>query len=113
MPRHVKSGDTVIVTAGSDKGKSGEVLQVIPKRDKVIVQGINMRKKNVKPTQANPQGAIISKEMPIHISNVSPMIDGKPSRVRFVTKEDGSKVRVAVRNNEELHTLHSGKKNKK
>lgn len=110
MPRHVKAGDQVIVTAGSDKGKVGEILQVIPKSDQVIIHGINMRKKNVKPTQANPNGAIITKEMPIHISNVSPVVDGKPSRVRFVTKDDGSKVRVAVRNGAELHTLHSGKK---
>ncbi len=110
MPRHVKAGDQVIVTAGSDKGKVGQILQVIPKSDQVIIQGINMRKKNVKPTQANPNGAIITKEMPIHISNVSPVVDGKASRVRFVTKDDGSKVRVAVRNGAELHTLHSGKK---
>lgn len=110
MPRHVKSGDKVIVTTGSDKGKTGEILQVITKVDRVIVQGVNMRKKHMKPTQANPQGAVITKELPIHISNVSPIADDKPTRVRFVTKEDGSKVRVAVRNGAELHVLHRGKK---
>ncbi len=110
MPRHVKSGDTVIVTAGSDKGKTGEILQVIPKTDRVIVQGVNMRKKHMKPTQANPQGAVITKELSIHISNVSPIADEKATRVRFVTRDDGSKVRVAASNGDELHVLHRGKK---
>jgi len=61
---------------------------------------------DLKPTQLNPQGGIITKEMPIHISNVSPVVDGKPTRVRFMAKEDGSKVRVAARNGKELGTVH-------
>jgi len=71
-----------------------------------VVQGINVRTKHLKPTQLNPQGGIITKEMPIHISNVSPVVDGKPTRVRFMAKEDGSKVRVAARNGKELGTVH-------
>ena len=106
MARHVKTGDTVMVTAGNNKGQTGKVISVDTDKDRVIVQGINIRKKFLKPTQQRPQGGEITKEMPIHISNVSPVVDGKPSRVRFVTKKDGSKVRVAVRGEKELHTLH-------
>ncbi len=102
MASHVRKGDTVIVTAGNDRGTIGEVLRVIPKDDRVVVQGVNIRTKHVKPTQQNPQGGLLRQEMPIHISNVSPAVDGKATRVRFETKKDGSKVRVAVRNGEEL-----------
>ena len=110
MPRHVKKGDSVIVTAGNDKGVVGEILRVIPDEDRVVVHGVNVRSKHIKPSQQRPQGGIIQKEMSIHISNVSPVVDGKPSRVRFETKKDGSKVRIAVRGGKELHTLRSAKK---
>ncbi len=106
MASHVRKGDTVIVTAGNDRGIIGEVLRVIPKDDRVVVQGVNIRTKHVKPTQQNPQGGLLRQEMPIHISNVSPAVDGKATRVRFETKKDGSKVRVAVRNGEELGVVH-------
>ncbi|MBG83263.1 MAG: 50S ribosomal protein L24 [Phycisphaerae bacterium] len=105
MARHVKKGDTVVVTAGNDAGKVGEVLRVITSDDRVVVQGVNIRTRHLKPTQQNPQGGLLRKEMPIHISNVSPAVDGRPSRVRFEEKSDGSKVRVAVRGGKELHTL--------
>jgi large subunit ribosomal protein L24 len=105
MPRHVRKGDIVIVTAGNDRGATGEVLRVLPRKDRVVVQGVNVRVKHLKPTQENPQGGIIRREMPIHISNVSPVVDGKPTRVRFQTKRGGSKVRVAVRGGKALHTL--------
>lgn len=106
MARHVKTGDTVFVTAGNNKGQTGKVISVDTDKDRVVIQGVNIRKKFLKPTQQRPQGGEISQEMPIHISNVSPVVDGKPSRVRFVTKDDGSKVRMAVRGDKELHTLH-------
>lgn len=109
MASHVRKGDTVIVTAGNDRGTIGEVLRVIPKDDRVVVQGVNIRTKHVKPTQQNPQGGLLRQEMPIHISNVSPAVDGKASRVRFETKADGSKVRVAVRNGEELGVVRGPK----
>jgi len=96
MPRHVRKGDLVQVITGDDRGRQGTILRVVPKRDLVFVQGINVHKKHVKPSQGNPQGAVIDKEMPMHISNVLPVVDGKPTRVRFVEKPDGSKVRVAV-----------------
>jgi large subunit ribosomal protein L24 len=110
MARHVKKGDSVIVTAGNDVGKVGEVLRVIVDDNRVIVQGVNIRAKHMKPTQQNPQGGILRKEMPIHISNVSPAVDGRATRVRFETKPDGSKVRVAVRGGKELHTLRGAKR---
>ncbi len=102
MPRHVRKGDQVMVTQGSDRGKTGEVIRVYPKEDRVIVRGIAMRTKHLKPSQKNPQGGIYTKEAAIHISNVSPVVDGKPTRVRFETKSDGSKVRVAARGGKEL-----------
>jgi len=97
MARHVRKGDTVVITAGSHKGTVGEILRVIPDKSKVIIKGVNLRTKHLKPTRLNPQGGIITKEAPIHMSNVSPSVDGKPTRVRFTTKPDGSKVRVAVK----------------
>ena len=102
MARHVRKGDMVIVTAGDARGQQGKILRVIPDRDQVIVQGINVRKKHVRPSQSNPQGGMTEKEMPIHISNVSPVVDGKPTRVRFETRPDGSKVRIAVKGGKQL-----------
>jgi large subunit ribosomal protein L24 len=110
MARHIRKGDQVIVTAGNDRGATGEVLRVLTKEDRVVVQGINVRAKHLKPTQASPKGGIVRREMPIHISNVSPVVDGKPTRVRFETKSDGTKTRVAVRNGKALHTLHGPRK---
>lgn len=110
MARHIRKGDNVIVTAGNDRGATGEVLRVLTKADRVVVQGVNMRAKHLKPTQANPQGGIVRREMPIHISNVRPVVDGKPTRVRWEHRDDGSKVRVAVRGGRELHTLRGPRK---
>ncbi len=113
MPRHIRKGETVIINSGNDSGVTGEVLLVLPKANRVVVQGVNVRAKHLKPTQANPQGGILRREMPIHMSNVNPVVDGKPTRVRWVTKDDGTKVRVAARNGKELHTLHGPKKTAK
>ena len=102
MARHVKKGDIVKVTSGNSRGRTGKILKVITGEDRVIVEGVNVRHKHVKPSQANPQGGRIEKEMPIHISNVSPVNSkGEATRVRFITKEDGSKVRVAVKGGDE------------
>jgi large subunit ribosomal protein L24 len=107
MARHVRQGDLVQVIAGNDRGRTGRVLKVLTGEDKVIVEGINRRFRHVRPTQANPQGGRVEKEMPIHISNVQPVSPSanKPTRVRFETKEDGSKVRVAVAGGDELSVL--------
>jgi len=105
MPSHVRKGDQVMVNSGSHKGKTGEVTRVIPDKQQVIVKGVNLRTKHVKPTQQRPQGGIVTKEAPIHMSKVNPVVGGKPTRVRFETKADGSKVRVAVRDGSVLGTV--------
>jgi len=102
MARHVRTGDSVIVTSGDHKGAKGVILRVDTKNNRVYVKGVNLVTKHMRPTRTVPQGAIITKEAPIHISNVSPEVDGKASRVRFAVKADGSKVRVAVRGGKEL-----------
>lgn len=110
MARHVRKGDTVVITTGSNKGVVGEILRVIPDKSQVIIKGVNLRTKHLKPNRLNPQGGIITKEAPIHISNVSPSVDGKPSRVRFETKPDGSKVRIAVKGGKVLGEVRGASK---
>lgn len=101
MPRHVRQGDTVVITSGDARGKRGTVLRVLAD-DRVLVQGVNVCKRHTKPNQKSPQGGIIEKEMPIHISNVSPLADDKPTRVRFKVEADGSKHRIAATNGQKL-----------
>jgi len=102
MGMHVRKGDLVYIRTGDDKGRTGKVLRVIPKDDKVLVEGVNIRKRHMRPTEAQRQGSIVEKEMPIHISNVSPVSDGKPTRVRFEVAADGSKRRIAVKTGQQL-----------
>jgi large subunit ribosomal protein L24 len=109
MPRHVRKGDMVMVTAGNDRGATGEVLRILVKHDRVVVQSVNIRAKHLKPTQANPQGGIVRREMPIHMSNVSPVVDGRPTRVRFSVGKDGVKSRVAAVGGKVLHDLHGSR----
>lgn len=98
----IKKGDKIVVLAGKDKGRTGAVLLVNPKADKVLVEGINVHVKHRKPDQSNPQGGIERKPAPLHISNVAIADkDGKPTRVRF-EERDGKKVRVAVKSGEVL-----------
>jgi large subunit ribosomal protein L24 len=99
----IKKGDSVVVRSGKDKGRTGTVLQVLPKDEKVLVAGINVATRHRKPTQGNPQGGIDRREAPLHISKVSlaDPKDGKATRVRFETK-DGKKVRVAVKSGETI-----------
>ena len=100
---HVKKGDKVVVIAGKDKGKQGVILEAYPKKDRVLVEGINIVKKHSKPSQINPQGGIISREAAIHVSNVMPLDPktGTPTRVGYKV-EDGKKVRVAIKSGEIL-----------
>ncbi|GMV27311.1 MAG: 50S ribosomal protein L24 [Phycisphaerae bacterium] len=105
MPAHVRKGDQVMITSGSLKGRIGEVLRVIPDRQQVIIKGLNLRTKNLRPTQRNPQGGVITKEAPLHMSKVSPVVDGKAVRVGFRSEKDGSKVRVARHGGKELKVL--------
>ena len=108
MARHVRTGDTVIVTSGDHKGQTGEIMRVDTKRDRVFIKGVNLRTKHMKPTRVNPQGGVITKEGPIHISNVSPVAEGKATRVRFDVK-DGAKTRVAVKTGKPLPVMTRSK----
>ena len=97
----IKKGDKVVILSGKDKGKTGEVVRSIPKDNKVVVSGINVATRHVKPTQASPEGGKVTKEAPLHVSKVA-IADpktGKASRVRFEDR-NGKKVRVAVKSGE-------------
>lgn len=109
MARHVKTGDEVMVTSGDDRGKTGEIIRIDAKHDRVYVKGLNLQTKHIKKTQQNTQGSVITREGPIHISNVSPVVDGKPTRVRFPRKDNGQKVRVAARGGKELSAVSAPK----
>ncbi|KIL52282.1 50S ribosomal protein L24 [Jeotgalibacillus campisalis] len=100
---HVKKGDNVMVISGKDKGKTGTILAAFPKKDRVLVEGVNIVKKHSKPSQMNPQGGITNMEAAIHVSNVM-LIDPKtnePTRVGYKI-EDGKKVRIAKKSGESL-----------
>ncbi|MGQ9797797.1 MAG: 50S ribosomal protein L24 [Ignavibacterium sp.] len=99
MRTKIKKNDTVMVIAGNDRGKTGKVLKVFPKESRIIVEGINLRKRHTKPSQKNPQGGILEKEAPIHISNVM-IIDPKtnePTRIgaKIILDEKTGKKKIA------------------
>lgn len=101
---HIKKGDLVYVNAGVDKGKQGKVLEVLPEEERAIVEGINMVSKHTKPNAKNPQGGIIKKEAPIHISNLN-VVDpstGKPTKIGRKKDEKGNIVRFAKKSGEIL-----------
>jgi large subunit ribosomal protein L24 len=96
---HVRRGDRVKVIRGNFAGTEGTVLRVLPKTNRVVVEGVNLRKRHTRPSQANPEGGIISFEAPIHVSNVM-LIDptsGEPTRVRKRIDADGTKERISVK----------------
>ena len=101
MAAKIKKGDKVVVLAGRDKGRSGEVLQVIPAEGRALVRGVNLVKRHTRQT-AQTEGGIISKEATIDLSNlaIADPKDGKASRVGFKVLDDGRKVRVAKRSGE-------------
>ncbi|MEP9356591.1 50S ribosomal protein L24 [Xanthobacter sp. KR7-65] len=103
MAAKIKKGDKVVVLAGRDKGRTGEVIQVMPKEERALVRGVNIVKRHQRQS-ANQEGGIISKEAPIHLSNVAfaDPKDGKPTRVGFEVLADGRKVRVAKRSGEKI-----------
>ena len=95
----ITKGDRVRVIRGNDRDQEGTVLRVLPDTPAVVVEGVNMRKKHMRPTQSNPDGGIVTLEAPIHISNVM-LVDpasGEASRVRIQVEEDGKKERIAVK----------------
>ena len=102
MAAKIKKGDYVVVLTGKDKGQKGEVLKVFPKDERVVVKGIKMVKRHVRPSQADPDGGIKTFEAPIHVSNVAHLDpkDNVPTRVGFKTLKDGKKVRVAKKSGE-------------
>lgn len=103
----VKKGDKVIVLTGKDRGKRGEVVKAIPAEGKVIVSGVNIAKKHVKPSQIHPNGGVIAIEMPIHVSNVA-LLDPKvdlPTKVGYKTLADGKKVRIAKKSKEVIDNV--------
>jgi large subunit ribosomal protein L24 len=103
MAAKIKKGDKVVVLAGRDKGRTGEVIEVRPAEERALVRGINMVRRHQRQT-ASQQGGIISKEGTIHLSNLAlaDPKDGKPTRVGFKTLKDGRKVRVARRSGEQI-----------
>jgi large subunit ribosomal protein L24 len=95
MAAKIRKGDKVVVLSGRDKGRTGEVFEVRPDQGKALVRGVNMSKRHQKQT-ANQEGGIISKEQPIHLSNIAYVgKDGKPTRIGFKIHADGKKVRIA------------------
>ncbi len=103
MGTRIRKGDRVVVLTGRDKGRTGDVLGVLPKENRAIVQGINVVRRHQRQT-ASQEGGIVSKEMPIHLSNIAHVDpkDDKPTRVGFKTDEKGNKVRYAKRSGETI-----------
>jgi large subunit ribosomal protein L24 len=104
-PMRIRTDDTVVVISGKDKGKTGKVLRVDRKRDKVYVEGINMVKRHQRPLPGRPnmQVGVIEKEGPVHVSNVAiAEKNGKPTRVRIERRDDGRRMRVTKKSGTEL-----------
>jgi len=102
MAAKIKKGDYVIVISGKDKGKKGTVQKVFPSQDRVVVEGVRLVKRHMRPSQADPEGGIKQFEVAIHVSNVAHLDpkDNVPTRVGFKTLKDGKKVRVARKSGE-------------
>ncbi len=95
----IRKGDVVQVISGASKGKQGTVLRVEPEKNRVVIEGLNLRKRHMKPSQTNPEGGIVEFEAPIHASNVM-LLDpasGEPTRLRSQVGEDGRRERVAAK----------------
>jgi large subunit ribosomal protein L24 len=101
---HIKKGDTVVVITGNDKGRKGRILEVIRKKDRAIVEGVNLMKKHTKPDAKHPQGGIIEQEASVHISNLM-LIDpktGEPTRVGRKINDKGKIIRYSKKSGEEI-----------
>ncbi len=99
---HIKKGDIVYVNSGEDKGKTGRVLEVLVKEQRAIVEGVNMVSKSTKPNAKSPQGGIVKKEAPVHISNLNVVEKGKPVRVGRRLNAEGKLVRYSKKSGEEI-----------
>ena len=103
MGLKIRRGDTVVVISGKEKGERGEVKQVLPKENRVVIEGINVRTRHARPTQNNPQG-LYTFEAPMHVSNVM-LVDpnsGEPTRVGYRFTDSGEKIRVAKRSGRDI-----------
>lgn len=110
----IRVGDTVEVVAGNDKGKQGQVLQILSSKDRIVVEGVNMATKHVKPTQADPEGGIITREAPIHVSNVA-YYDAKsksPVKLGYKVTEDKNGKKTKERVIRKTQTVVDTKKKK-
>lgn len=92
----------VRVISGNSRGEEGKVLHVFPKKDRIIIEGVNLIKRHTRPSQDNPQGGIVEREGALHVSNVMVVHGGKPTRVGFKRLDDGTKIRVSKRTGEEI-----------
>ena len=99
---HIRKGDTVFVNTGNDKGKTGRVLTVEVKKQRAIVEGINMVSRSTKPNAKSPQGGIIKKEASVHISNLNVVENGRPVRIGRRRNEDGKLVRISKKTGEKI-----------
>ena len=99
---HIIKGMIVKVISGNHKGQSGKVLDVFPKKMKAIVEGVNFRKRSVRPTQDNPSGGYVDREAPLHFSNLMVLHNDQATRIGYKKLENGKKVRVSVKTREEL-----------
>ena len=98
----IKRGDTVVVITGKDKGAEGEIIEVLPKINQVVVAGVNIAKRHQKARNARENAGIIDKDMPMDASNVMLVHKGKPTRVGYKVQADGTKVRVAKKTGDEV-----------
>jgi len=99
---HIKKGMKVKVISGNHKGSEGKILEVFPKKQRLIVEGVNFRKRATRPTQENPAGGFVDREATLHISNVMVLHAGQASRVGYRILDDGSKIRISKKTNEEV-----------
>ena len=107
MGQRLKTGDQVVVISGKNKGKQGKIARILADSDRVVIEGVNLIKRHLKPTPKSPQGGILEKEAPLHASKVMPVDPktGKPTRVRFGTDAKGNKTRIAVKSGDELPSV--------
>ena len=99
---HVKKGMLVKIISGNHKGMEGKILNVFPEKNRVIVEGVNFRKRASRPTQENPSGGFVEREAPLHISNVMVLNNGMPTRIGYKILDDGTKIRISKKSEEEI-----------
>ena len=99
---HVKKGMLVKIISGNHKGMEGKILNVFPEKNRVIVEGVNFRKRASRPTQENPSGGFVEREAPLHISNVMVLNNGTPTRIGYKILDDGTKIRISKKTKEEV-----------